>query len=99
MNLFYLLATCSGNCGKRENLHGEVIEKTFPASRPLQKVVDTTLNSQRQMVLLATIGCSSVKEQCKVSIDGGSRVISSALQTGLVDQLCRGRVAVARCRS
>jgi len=67
-----------------------MVKETFPAGRPLEEVVDATLNGHREVVLLATAD-GRVKEQCKVMVNGGSRVVSrTALYSGLVDQVCRG---------
>jgi len=80
-----------------KNLHGKVVEEALPAGRPLQKVIHTTLNGQREVVLLATVG-GRVEEEREVPIDGRSRVVGGAL-AGLV-QLCRRRrVSVDRGRA
>jgi len=79
------------------NLHGEMVEKALPACRPLQKVVHSTLNGQRKVILFATVH-AGVEEKREVAIDGRRRVFSAAL-TALVAHLCRRRVAVGRGRA
>ena len=82
---------------EQTNLHGKVIEKAFPSSWPFQKVVDTTLESQHHVVLLAIV-CSSIEQQWELSIDGRIRVVGVYL-TDLVCKASRRRVGISRDRT
>jgi len=74
-----------------------MIEEALPASRALQEVVHTTLNCQREVVLLAIVSAGAEQHR-EVSFDGRSRLFGGGVLRGLVDRGRRRRIGVGRGR-